>query len=398
MDKIPQKGIIISTAPITPHKGVIGAVPQKKQDPEKAKWELNKEHLPETNKVLEPTMSMASIPALNIPRKTDTKTAPISVKKEITVPNPQKTPIPVASEVLKEKPMETGDVSDTPTLRTYKKDVASTITNQKTSLVRMVLEEQKGRQKKEREESPRTGKNLSLIIFSVFFFIATIGVVYYAFFRSSGTNQLLSELNIAPFINVEVSQEFAIEGKSKKNIIAEIQEEITSEKPRLDTIKNIFFTETTSSQTPDGVVKKKRLVTASELFNKLEIPVPSVINRTIKDDFMFGYHTFEGNQPFLVLKTDYYDNAFSGMLTWESTMSSELVSLFGNIGKEDLKGRTWRDVVTKNKDTRVLNNFDGSVALVYMFKDQGTLIITTNNSTLFEISRRLDLSAKKSGN
>ena len=86
------------------------------------------------------------------------------------------------------------------------------------------------------------------------------------------------------------------------------------------------------------------------------------------------------------------------MLTWESTMSSDLVSLFGNIGKEDLKGRTWRDVVTKNKDTRVLNNFDGSVALVYMFKDQGTLIITTNNSTLFEISRRLDLSAKKSGN
>jgi len=71
--------------------------------------------------------------------------------------------------------------------------------------------------------------------------------------------------------------------------------------------------------------------------------------------------------------------------------------IFGTIGKRNLNQRTWNDVVIQNKDTRVLYNFDNSIALVYMFKDQNTLIITTSSDTLFEISRRLDLSAQKSG-
>jgi len=395
MEKIPQKGII-KVSPATPNKGVVLGVPQKKQDPEKSKKELSKEHLPVTNKVLEPTMSMASIPVFRLNHEPITQNTHIPVKKELAVKIVSETPIPNPNKIPKEKPI--GDISDIQNIRTYKKDVANTITNQKTSLVRMVLEEQKGRQKRERDESPRTRKNFSLIIFSIIFFLATLSIVYYAFFRTVNTDNLLTEINITQFINTEVSQEFSIDGKSKKEIVKEIQQEITGTNSQINTAKNIFFTKTLSSQTPDGAtINKKKIVTVSELFEKIEVSAPSVILRTIKNDFMFGYHSFNGNQPFLILKTDYYDNTFSGMLIWENTMSLDLIPLFGTIGKEDLIGRTWSDIITKNKDTRILSNFDGSVALVYMFKDKETLIITTNNNTLFEISQRLDLSVKKSG-
>jgi hypothetical protein len=275
--------------------------------------------------------------------------------------------------------------------------VAGAIKDQKTSLVRMVLEEQKDRYRRETDESPRSRKNLSLIILSIIFFLATSGIIYYAFFQPSKESRLLAEINPIPLINTEGIQEIQTNGKSSKNIAKEIQQEILGSKPRLDTIKYLFFTEIISTQTESGTIEKKNLVTTKQLFEKLGIAVPPILLRTIKDNFMFGYHTFNRNQPFLILKTDYYDNAFVGMLQWEKTMAHDLQPLFGTVGTEDLSQRMWNDVVTRNKDTRVLYNFNNTVALVYMFKDQRTLIISTNNDTLFEVSRRLDLTLQKKG-
>jgi len=111
---------------------------------------------------------------------------------------------------------------------------------------------------------------------------------------------------------------------------------------------------------------------------------------------MFGVHSFNRNQPFVILQTDYYETAFAGMLKWEPDMSRTLLSLFGNakLGNS-LSKRTWADLTTKNKDLRVLYNFDGSIALVYMFKDTNTVIISTNTDTLFKISDAFDLVKEK---
>ena len=423
-DKIPKKGILEDSAtkktlpfnipqkkPIpSVSEGIVFDVPKKEQAsqeikisdiPQKSKEELadviKTAHLPEQNKVLEPTIDINEITPIEkpkepgakidyIPQKTVDATQIIATKK-----------ISVDSKKNEEEQKTEAKVgqSDIPTLRTYKKDVAGAITDQKTSLVRMVLEEQKVKYKKEEQTSPKTRKNMTLIIFSILFALLTAGVVYYTFFIPSKGEQLLTEIRIVPLISVETLQEVPIDGKNEKVLAKEIQEEITTATPKLDTIKDLFFTKTFPIKTDSGLIQKKNLVGASELFNKLQIPVPQIILRTIKDDFMFGYHAFEGNQPFLILKTDYYDNAFVGMLGWEGTVAEDLKPLFGTIGKGELGQRTWGDLVTNNKDTRVLYNSDKSIALVYMFKDQKTLIITTNNNTLFEISRRLDVELKK---
>ena len=240
-------------------------------------------------------------------------------------------------------------------------------------------------------------KNRRLILLSVVFFLATSGLVYYSFFRPSKDQQLLASINPSPLINAEEVQEFPVDNKTAKEIGKDIRQELASAELKVNTVKYFYFTETLLVQTQSGPSQQKKLVITKDFFDKLEIPLPPAIVRTAKDTFMFGYHSFNGNQPFLILKTDYYDNAFAGMLGWESTMAGDLQPIFGTIGKENLSQRKWSDVVIQNKDTRVLYNFDNSIALVYMFKDQNTLIITTSSDTLFEISRRLDLSAQKSG-
>ena len=418
--EIPQKQQTIMT-----DGGVMFSVPPKQEQPTVAE-KSDKERISRINKTLEPTVDLTDFPTLNLADDItiDSAVTPsiplvadaISDKKIFeqngvaspeTLPPPA--PIPLGIKKQADIPKVTGLLtnkdsdkkpttnlpSDLPTLRTYKKDVADAIKEQKTSLVRMVLEEQKVRLTREMEESPRSRKNIPLILLSVVFFLATAGIVYYSFFRPSANELLLAEINLVPLINTEAMQEFPVDGKTVKNIAKEIQQELITAKPRLDTIKAFFFTETFLTQTENGPVQQKKLVPAKDLFQKLQIPVPQVILRTIKDEFLYGYHTFNGNEPFLILKTDYYDNAFVGMLEWEKTIVHDLKPLFGTISNDDLSGRTWSDVVTKNKDTRVLYNFDNSIALVYMFKDQRTLIITTNNSTLFELSHRIDLSLQK---
>ena len=128
---------------------------------------------------------------------------------------------------------------------------------------------------------------------------------------------------------------------------------------------------------------------------KLGIIAPADFLRSLQSDYMFGIHNFVKGQKFLVLKTDYYDTAFAGMLNWESTLLKDIYPLFGVKPNEDLGGRSWVDVVTKNKDTRVLKDFNNQTVLVYMFKDQNTLIISTSEGTLFEISNRIDLLREK---
>ncbi|MCK9351343.1 MAG: hypothetical protein WCT49_00320 [Candidatus Paceibacterota bacterium] len=286
------------------------------------------------------------------------------------------------------------DISALPTLRTYKKDVAGTIKDQKTSLVRMVLEEEKARAKRELNESPQSGKNLPLILFSVVFLLLSIGVVYYAFFRPVDKNNVFTELNVVPLLGTEHNKEIVVTGKSAKDLSSEISRNINGD-IKLDTIEFVYFVNKDTVTTEDGVTETKTILRIDDLFNILHIPIPQNLLRSLKTDYMFGFHNFNGNQPFLVLKTDYYDSAFAEMLSWEPTMLDDIYPLFRLLTADDLRGRAWVDVVAKNKDTRQLKDFSDETVLVYIFKDQNTIILSTSENTLFEVARRLDLTLEK---
>jgi hypothetical protein len=259
----------------------------------------------------------------------------------------------------------------------------------------MVLEEQKERNKREREVSPTSKKNLPLILLSVFFFFSTSGIIYYIYFHIN-PNQTLEDLSVVPLIFSEANKEITVDSKEPLKLRDEMVASLGDTNLKIDVVEYFFFTETLSAQTPDGIVQKKNLITINRLFELLGVKVPATLFRSLRPDFMLGVHSFNKNQPFFILKTDYYDSAFAGMLEWESRLVEDLLPLFGRGDKvRELSQKKWGDLVIKNKDTRVLRNFDGSIALIYMFKDQRTLIITTREDTLLEVSRRLDLTKEK---
>lgn len=288
--------------------------------------------------------------------------------------------------------------ADLPTLRTYKADVQHAMQDERTSLVKIVLEEERKKQKHREEESPKAKKNLPLIVISSVLLIASIWIIYFVFIGKGMTDEekTLATLNVRPIIFVEKNREIPVDtGNAAGEQAARkaILDVISGEKLTLDTIEYIFFTETTSVETREGIVEQKNIVGSGRLFSFINLGMPAILHRALGPDYMFGIHYFNENSPFFILTTEYYDNAFAGMLSWERQMAQNLLPFFGKTGLvRELSERRFEDLIIKNNDVRAIRSFEGKIELVYTFKDEKTLVITTNEDTLLELSRRIDLS------
>ena len=125
---------------------------------------------------------------------------------------------------------------------------------------------------------------------------------------------------------------------------------------------------------------------------------PDTLVRSLETDFVFGLHALNQNQPFLIFKTNYYQNAYAGMLSWETTLQDDLGPLFitpepvveASSTDQALRlSENFEDIVVKNRDTRALRNRNGKIIFLYSFPDKNTIILTTNADTLEKIATRL---------
>ena len=159
-----------------------------------------------------------------------------------------------------------------------------------------------------------------------------------------------------------------------------------------------------ASTTPSG----QTLVTmdAQTFLSTLAPDIPPNLLRTVTPTFLLGVHVYVGNQAFLILNVDSYEDAYAGMLAWESSMLADLSPLFAytpspHIPEENISTSSavtpadeflqtgFVDRIVENHDARVLQNSTGDIYLLWTFLDRNTLVITTNDATLREIISRL---------
>ncbi len=144
-----------------------------------------------------------------------------------------------------------------------------------------------------------------------------------------------------------------------------------------------------------GVGTSAPLTNPSEFFAKVSPKAPSNLVRAFEPLFMLGAL---GEKRFLILKLSSFENAFAGMLSWESGMPREIGDLFSTspylktIGPETV----FKDVISRNKDVRVLSSAVSTAqgtstepVLVYSFFENRILIITENLETLRILMERL---------
>lgn len=126
-----------------------------------------------------------------------------------------------------------------------------------------------------------------------------------------------------------------------------------------------------------------RFARFSEVRNILNLTMPANLERLISN-YMIGVISIDGVQHgYMAISADVFEGAFSGMSRWELTMPQDLSSLV-SVGAETSTSLVVKDVLVKNRDTRVFVDSSNKEKLVWGFMNKNVIVITDNTKT-FEV-------------
>lgn len=140
----------------------------------------------------------------------------------------------------------------------------------------------------------------------------------------------------------------------------------------LGEIERIDLTLAAGTSTPRGILEA--------------LEAPSQLLREARS-VMFGIHSFERNQPFIIIEVTQYDRSFGAMLEWEEDLGRALGNFFKPTTGTVPPTLTFTDKVIGNIDVRVSQK---EWPILYAFPRRDILVITTNQFTLAEILTRLN--------
>lgn len=225
---------------------------------------------------------------------------------------------------IKKSPQQTTPKNNTPenkksnikAVRTYSKDVSEMMKKQKTSLAQIVIAEQKNKEDELSQTSPKTPKNrvfkaLSIIFITLGILIIAGGGFYFLQNKSSVTKK---QKIVKSLIFAETQKEIDLTNLTKQKIINSTSEEIKTLDIRLDYIEYLYLTKKIADVNDNTKDSIKTSVSTQTFFTNIGIKIPGILSRSLKNKFMFGIHSFNGNAPFIILETNFFDNAFAGML------------------------------------------------------------------------------------
>ncbi len=318
---------------------------------------------------------------------------------------PLETPTPVTPETPpSQPPHHPGDVM---TLHTYKSDIEETVRSKHVSLADIAAA-----QARRREEAPLTPQETAekktqttkYLIIGAIFLIAALGTMAITALFSA-QKKAATATAPASYIYVDDTQVLPLATPATRDSLMQILEAAREETHLALGLIERLYPVVTPEATTSSAAAQPQAETTQELFSTLALGAPDTLVRALLPNFVLGVHVFDGNQPFIIFKTDSYEQVFAGMLAWEDSMQSDLSPLFDRtptahiagsgttaaqaVSAPQLLSTPFTDRVVENHDARVIQNSSGDIILLWTFIDRNTLVITTNEYTLREIISRL---------
>lgn len=132
-------------------------------------------------------------------------------------------------------------------------------------------------------------------------------------------------------------------------------------------------------------------LTSTDFFTRLNIHAPEALIRAFDPLFMLGLIGGSKTHAFVLVRLDSFENAFPGMLAWESRLGEDLLPLFADEAETESvpSATSFADLSIGNRDTRVLKDTAGRIVLLYAFFDNNLLIITDGEEAFRTLVSRL---------
>ena len=286
----------------------------------------------------------------------------------------------------------------------YEQDVANAVKKEDVTVAQMALAEQEKLRKEKRKPTKEELRKSRKITTKIVIALVSVGVVIVAAISIviPKINKTFLDDSISPYelIRVDDRNEIELADRDSQRLLELVDKKIDNNQLPLGNIRNIFFT-TADPTTESG----KRVLNSQEFIRAIGLTFPSSFIRSIGDEYMFGFHAFEGNVPFIIFKIESFENAFAGMLTWEEVVETGQEVFFETVVPKDTKviasptdpespllsNPIFEDSVVRREDARILPHPNGKLRIVYSFVNPTTLIITSNEATLAELLSRLGL-------
>ncbi len=289
-------------------------------------------------------------------------------------------------------------------LRTFRTDIEKVVQEKKMSVVSAIAaeSEKRSREKNTKKEARMSTKALLGVGGSILLLVLAVIILGGAVIWNANRAPIITTITsdqIPALIFVDGHEEYRMDTKSSATILRELAGVGQSIMGKLGSMIQIY--PTVLIPKTDSSPEYKKLVTAPEFFDAIEAHITSSFRRSIEEDITMGFHIFDGNQPFIIIKTNFYENAFRGMIAWEKTMDIDLDPWFlpPQSRNAQLTQNTeatstltfssvgFVDRLIKNKEVRIYPR-QGTYGILYGFIDRETLVITTNEFTFAEIVRR----------
>lgn len=302
--------------------------------------------------------------------------------------------------------------TDIKPLRTYETDVAEALARRKSSKASIAIAENKkvtgeerisnvssDMQAAEATSDATTSKHspfslaktlyilLSLILVGAGayggYYLYTVSPLFSVMQQSGGKPAQVQNTNkslVPSDSRVTVSLDGADQTQVAQLVMAELAKQQTP-----GSVRDIYLTRT------DTVTGVKGQIAPSDIAGIMDLGIPDVLARTIKTGWMLGVYTDQGgvNTLFVAAKTDFFQNAFAGMLQWEPSMADDLSPYLDPLAQNNVSGR-FIDEIIKNKDVRTFIANDGRTLFTYSFLDNATLVMSQDTGALQEVIIRLE--------
>lgn len=269
-------------------------------------------------------------------------------------------------------------------LRTYAGDVEEALGKTKSSAATIMLAEEKRRETKpelapiRRTQSTETNR-LYLVLGSVMLFLA-IGVVGGVYYYKTNQKITIQEQSNA-LLNFNKETKIVVASSTRDKLI----QKMVFEKDAFKMPVNSVLYLNTSDE-------KGKPVNAQDILEILSSKIPADLARSFDGKYMFGVYSFDTNAAFLIIKTNDYQIAYSGMLRWEKDLVNDIGRIFST--PQNMMGVSpdFTDEEYKNKDLRILKDQNGKSVLLYTFIDRNTIVLTTDENALGAILGKYSIS------
>ncbi|MEK7612734.1 MAG: hypothetical protein AAB449_01120 [Patescibacteria group bacterium] len=287
-------------------------------------------------------------------------------------------------------------------LQTFQGDIEKVVQQKNVSIVSMASAEAERRAQQPLSETPAAPfittvliKKIAMVAGGVIFIGGAVALVTYVFWQPTTTAK--PESPEAPFIIVDetVPVVFVADDVSRESLMREL----TAARDTLAISLGLVARLQIGVASTSG---NARELATNELLTTIAPRVPEELVRTLNKRHVLGMHSYDGNQPFLIFKSDSYERAFAGLLAWEHTMRDDLMPLFdrkapvraplgaaGTSTVQTFLQTAFVDRIVENHDARVIQNEYNDILLLWTFLDRNTVLIATNDATVRDVIRRL---------